>query len=149
MFLCFFLSSTTFTPTTASVDRLMTSVAQSTFSKVENYNTSATPPGTTTIYNDQLMDILVSIFISVLTLIAVMAVVYCWRKRKYILSNVLLNSDIVEIWVFYPYWFNTIVLFFHGFHACWSYLSLKLKCAFLTTHRTLSAFLFINSKHFN
>lgn len=73
----------------------MTSVTQSTFSKVEDY-TSATPPGTTTIYNDQLMDILVPIIISVLTLIAVIAVVYCWWKRKYTLSNVLLKSDIIR-----------------------------------------------------
>lgn len=41
--------------------------------------------------NEQLMDILVPFIISVfITMIVVIAVVYCWRKRKYIFRNLLL-----------------------------------------------------------
>ena len=39
---------------------------------------------TTMIHNDQLMGILVPIIIIVFITFAVIAVVYCWRKRKYI-----------------------------------------------------------------
>ena len=92
--LLFFLSSTTVTPSTASVDRFMTSVTQSTFSKVENY-TSATPPDTTMNHNDQSKDIILGVFITfavVAIILAVIAVAYCRRKRKYIFSTFLLKS---------------------------------------------------------
>ena len=82
----FLLSSTTFTPSTASVDRFMTSVTQSTFSKVEKY-TSATPPDTTMNHNDQSMDIILGVIIAfavVAVIVAIISVAFCRRKRKYI-----------------------------------------------------------------
>ena len=94
MGLLFFLSSTTVTPSTASVDRFLTSVTQSTFSKVENY-TAATPPDTTMNHNDQSMDIILGVIIAfavVAVIVAVIAVAYCRRKRKYIFSTFLLKS---------------------------------------------------------
>lgn len=68
----------------------MTSVTQSTFSKVENY-TSTTPPDTTMNHNDQSMDIILGVIIpfAVMAVIAVIAVAYCRRKRKYIFSTFL------------------------------------------------------------
>lgn len=64
----------------------MTSVAQSTFSKVEDY-TSTTPPDTTMNHNDQSMVIFLSVIIPfavIAVIVTVIAVAYCRRKRKYI-----------------------------------------------------------------
>ena len=50
---------------------------------------------TTMIHNDQLMGILVPIIIIVFITFAVIAVVYCWRKRKYIFCYFLLKSKMI------------------------------------------------------